>query len=334
MTVEAIAAGIRAGTTTALATVTASLDAIDEHDGALNSVREHYRTRALEVATRLDEAVAAGRDPGPLAGVPIAIKDNIVTSFGRTSCGSRILEAYESPFSATVVERLESAGAVIVGKTNCDEFGMGSSTEHCAFGPARNPWAPERVPGGSSGGSAAAVAARLCAAALGSDTGGSIRQPAAFCGLVGMKPTYGLVSRWGLVAYGSSLDQIGPMTLTVRDAALVLDAIAGADAHDGTCRPEAWTIDLDTVDEPIADLRVGLVRQHRDGSNHPAIDAAVTAAADVYASLGARIVELDMPAAAHGHRDVLRHRAGRSIEQPRAIRRDPLRAPGRPRTGR
>ncbi|MHC5027030.1 MAG: Asp-tRNA(Asn)/Glu-tRNA(Gln) amidotransferase subunit GatA [Planctomycetota bacterium] len=294
-TVEVLASAVRNGRQTAIGAVWTALAGIDETDGAINGFRETYRTRSIARAEEIDAAIDAGTDPGPLAGVPLAVKDNIVTAWGRTSCGSRMLADYRSPFSATVIERLEQAGAVIIGKTNCDEFGMGSSTEHCAFGPTRNPWDTRRVPGGSSGGSAAAVAARLCPAALGSDTGGSIRQPAALCGVVGMKPTYGLVSRWGLVAYGSSLDQVGPMTRTVRDAALVLGVIAGGDERDATCRPDPWTLDLDDVEVPIDDLRVGFVRQHRGAANHPAINDAVERAAAGYEALGAELVELDMP---------------------------------------
>ncbi|MFM7806613.1 MAG: amidase, partial [Planctomycetota bacterium] len=200
----------------------------------LNAFHEILEEDAMRQAAAVDATIAAGRDPGPLAGVPVAVKDNIATREGHTTCSSRMLETYRSPFDATCVERLRAAGAVVMGKTNLDEFAMGSSSEHCAWGPVRNPWDHARVPGGSSGGSAAAAAAALCGVALGSDTGGSIRQPASLCGCVGFKPTYGRVSRYGLVAFGSSLDQIGPLAQSVRDAALTYAVMAGADPRDST----------------------------------------------------------------------------------------------------
>src|SRR5512145_1744296 len=206
-----------------------ALDRITALDPALHAFLHVDAERAITRARALD---AAGTPTGPLHGVPVALKDNIAVRGMRTTAGSRVLENYVSPFDATVVRKLEQAGAVVVGKTVCDEFAMGSSTEHCAFGPSRNPWAPDRIPGGSSGGSAVAVAAGMTPLALGSDTGGSIRQPAALCGIVGMKPTYGRVSRYGLVAFASSLDQIGPLSRSVADAAITLEVMSGPDPQD------------------------------------------------------------------------------------------------------
>src|SRR3954463_11792419 len=211
---------------------------------ALNRPLNAFNTVATDRAMARAEAIDRDRDrwrDAPLAGVPVAIKDNICTRDLRTTASSRMLEQFVPPFDATAVARLEAAGAIVIGKTNCDEFAMGSSNETSAFGPVRNPWSAERSPGGTSGGSAAAVAARIAPVALGPDTGGSIRQPASLCGVVGLKPTYGRVSRYGLIAHGSSLDHIGPLTTTVRDAALALSAMAGSDPHDATCarRPTA-----------------------------------------------------------------------------------------------
>ncbi|MFT3683938.1 MAG: amidase family protein [Phycisphaerales bacterium] len=214
---EQLAADVRSGKTTARSLAERALQRTDAVNGQLNAFTQVLRDEALARADKIDAAVKAGQNPGPLAGVPVAVKDNICTVAGRTTCGSAILKDYRSPFDAGVVERLHAAGAVIVGKTNLDEFAMGSSTESSVFGPTRNPWDESRVPGGSSGGAAAAVAAGCVPLALGSDTGGSIRQPASHCGVVGIKPTYGRVSRWGLVAYASSLDQIGPMSRRVSD---------------------------------------------------------------------------------------------------------------------
>ena len=232
---------------------------------------------------------------GPLQGMTVAVKDNIVTKTGTTTCGSKMLDGYKSPFNATVIDRLQEAGAALVGKTNCDEFAMGSSTEHCAWGPVLNPWDITRVPGGSSGGSAAAVAARLCQVALGSDTGGSIRQPAALCGIVGYKPTYGLVSRYGLVAFASSLDQIGTFSTTVEDSATIVETIAGFDALDSTCREEPAPELTKHLHECVDGLQIGIPSQYMGNQNDADVNAAVSAAIETYKELGATIVEIELP---------------------------------------
>ena len=269
--------------------------AVRERDGDIHAFHETFEADAMARARQVDADRAAGRPLPPLAGVTVAVKDNICTVRGRTTCSSRMLGEYRSPFDATAVERLERAGAVVVGKTNLDEFAMGSSGEHCRWGRVANPWDTGRVPGGSSAGSAAAVAAGLCAAAIGSDTGGSIRQPAAFCGIVGLKPTYGRVSRWGLVAFGSSLDQIGPMTRSVRDAALLLDCMSGADDRDSTVAARPPTALAAAVERPLEGLRVGMPRQYVSDANDPEVNEAVAACADAYRAMGASIVDVDLP---------------------------------------
>lgn len=280
----------------------ACLDRIAGADGVLSAFLQVFHDEAMAQAERLDARIrdAGAGAVGPLGGVPIAVKDNMCLSWGRTTCASRILENYESPFTATAVQKLLDAGAVIIGKTNLDEFAMGSSTEHSAYGPTRNPWDPSRTPGGSSGGSAAAVAARMVPGALGSDTGGSIRQPAAHTGIVGIKPTYGRVSRWGLVAFASSFDQIGPFGRTVADAAQLLNVIAGPDALDSTSA-NAPTPDWPrALDEPIVGLRLGVPAQASSENNHPAVREAFQAAVRTYESLGAEIVPIELPTLDHG----------------------------------
>ncbi len=281
----------RAAGTSAQAIVEASVRAAESLNETLNAFLQIDRLGALKRAAQLDEGAAAGT----LVGVPVAIKDNICVRGLQTSCGSHILGAYQPPYDATVIERLRQAGAVIMGKTNCDEFAMGSSNENSAFGGVRNPWDTTRVPGGSSGGSAAAVAARIVPVALGSDTGGSVRQPAALCGVVGIKPTYGRVSRYGLVAFGSSLDQIGVFSANVRDASVTLQVIAGRDTHDAT-----------TADVPVPDYaaaltgdiqgaRIGVARALLGAGLDAEVRASVEAAIEAYRALGAEIVEVELP---------------------------------------
>jgi aspartyl-tRNA(Asn)/glutamyl-tRNA(Gln) amidotransferase subunit A len=301
-----IAASVRRGERTARDVVEEHLERIDARDPELGAflcvTAETARARADEI----DDLVGRGRDPGPLAGVPVALKDNLCTRGVPTTCASRILEGWRPPYDATVVERLLLAGAVPVGKTNLDEFAMGSSTENSAFGPTRNPLDPSRVPGGSSGGSAAAVAAGMVPVALGSDTGGSVRQPASLCGVVGVKPTYGRVSRFGLVAFASSLDQIGPITRTVDDAALALEAIWGHDPRDATSvpgRPEPLGAGGELggpVPAEVAGLRVGIIEELTTMEGvAPSVRRAVTDAATALEHAGAKVDTAAVPHARH-----------------------------------
>jgi aspartyl-tRNA(Asn)/glutamyl-tRNA(Gln) amidotransferase subunit A len=250
---------------------------------------------ALAAADGIDRRLAAGDDVGPLAGVPIGVKDIICTAGVRTTAGSRVLGDFVPSYDASVVARLERAGAVVVGKLNCDEFAMGSSNENSAFGPTRNPWDRDRVPGGSSGGTAAAVAARQVPATLGTDTGGSIRLPAAFCGVVGLKPTYGRVSRYGVIAYASSLDQVGPLARDVGDAAAVLQAIAGHDPADSTASPRPVPTYGDVLGSGVRGLRLGMPREYFVEGMQPEVDAAVRAAIAELERLGAVIEPVSLP---------------------------------------
>jgi len=250
---------------------------------------------ALAAAEEADAALARGEDRGPLHGIPVALKDNMVTRGIETTCSSRILSGWVPPYDATAVERLKTGGAVVFGKTNLDEFAMGSSTENSAYGPTRNPWDPDRVPGGSSGGSVAAVAVGSAFAARGSDTGGSIRQPAALCGVVGMKPTYGLVSRYGLIAFASSLDQIGPITRTVEDAVSVYAAISGHDPSDATSYRGEIPDLRPGMDGGVSGLRVGVVRELSGDGIEPGVSAAFAATLDALRAEGATVTELSLP---------------------------------------
>ena len=294
-----IAAAVRAGTLSARKVVEESLATIAARDSELHAFNHVIAEEARAAADAVDHAVATGQDPGPLAGVPVALKDNMCTRGVPTTCSSRILEGWRPPYDATVVERIRAAGGVVVGKTNLDEFAMGSSTENSAFGPTKNPHDPTRVPGGSSGGSAASVAAGFTPLALGSDTGGSIRQPAALCGVVGMKPTYGLVSRYGLVAFASSLDQIGPFAATVADAARLLEVVAGHDPLDSTSIAEPAPSLVEQLAHGVDGLRVGVVRELMDGID-PDVEARVRAAADALADAGAKVEEVSVPATVYG----------------------------------
>jgi len=272
---------------------------IEQRDKMIGAFISTFKDQALEQAAQVDRKIAGGEKVGLLAGVPIAIKDNFCTRFGTTTCASKILADFTAPYDAHVVEKLQAADAIIVGKCNLDEYAMGSSCENSGLKQTVNPWDVLRVPGGSSGGSAAALAAGMCYAALGSDTGGSIRQPAGFCGVVGLKPTYGRVSRYGLVAYGSSLDQIGPFGRTVADVALVLNAIAGHDPRDSTSIREenAPVADyLAKLDQPIEGLKIGVAKEFFEVEGlDPAVDQAVHKALKVYEGLGAELVELSLP---------------------------------------
>ena len=285
---------VKSGATSASAEVETALAAIKARNDELHVFLYVDEEGARRQADAVDNAIARGDEPGALAGVPIALKDNLCTRGIPTTCSSRILEGWRPPYNATVIDRLLAAGAVPVGKTNLDEFAMGSSTENSAFGPTRNPLDPSRVPGGSSGGSAAAVAADMTPISLGSDTGGSIRQPAALCGLIGVKPTYGLVSRYGLIAFASSLDQIGPFAKNVTDAAMLLEVIAGHDPLDSTSLPEPSPSLVAHVNDGVAGKRVGLVRDLVDGADEDVVRA-VDEAAQALRDAGATVVELSIP---------------------------------------
>jgi aspartyl-tRNA(Asn)/glutamyl-tRNA(Gln) amidotransferase subunit A len=286
---------IAAGRLSAVEVCRAHLDRIEAANPTLNAFNTIARDRAIAAAEAVDRQRATGAALGPLAGVPVALKDNLCTRGLRTTASSKILDRFVPPYDATVVRRLESAGAVIVGKTNCDEFAMGSSNENSAYGPVRNPWDISRTPGGSSGGSAVAVAARLVPLSLGSDTGGSIRQPASFCGVVGLKPTYGRVSRYGLLAFASSLDQIGPFARTAADAAAILALLAGADPMDATTAPVDVPDYSAALTGSVKGLRIGVPRAFITSGVDEDVLSAIEEALETLRSAGATLVNIDLP---------------------------------------
>jgi len=293
-TIRSIRDAVRSRSRSATDVCREALGRLEAAEPSLHAFNTVTGEQALARAAAIDRDPEQWRDR-PLAGVPVALKDNLCTKGGRTTASSRLLEHYISPYDATVVEKLEAAGAVVIGKTNCDEFAMGSSNENSAFGPASNPWAPDRTPGGSSGGSAAAVAACIVPLALGSDTGGSIRQPAAMCGVVGLKPTYGRVSRYGLIAFGSSLDQVGPLTRTAHDAALALGVIAGPDPCDATSAPEPIADYAAALTGDIRGLRVGVPARLLNEGVDPEVGAAFRTALQTLQSRGAAVVDIELP---------------------------------------
>ena len=292
--VTELAAGLRSGEFSSVELVEHYLERIERLDGELNSFITVTAEQAMEQARAADARIAAG-DAGPVTGIPIAHKDIYCTNGVKTSCGSRMLDNFTAPYDANVVSRLRDAGAVMLGKTNMDEFAMGSTSESSFYGPVKNPWNTGRVPGGSSGGSAAAVAARLCAAATGTDTGGSIRQPASHCGITGLKPTYGRVSRYGMIAYASSLDQGGPMAQTAEDVAFLLQAMAGFDERDSTSSDTAVPDYSATLEDSIEGLKIGLPGEYFDAGLDEGVRKSVEEAVELYKSLGAEIREISLP---------------------------------------
>ncbi len=294
LTIDEAQRRLRARELTSTEITRAALDRIERTEPALHSFITVTPEHALAQARQADARLAAGDAPA-LCGIPLAIKDIILTKGVRTTAGSKILASFVAPYDATVARRLREGGAVWVGKANCDEFAMGSSTENSGYGPARNPWDRERVPGGSSGGSGAAVAAHQCFGALGTDTGGSIRQPAAHCGIVGLKPTYGRVSRYGVIAYASSLDQVGPMARSVHDCALLLEGIAGHDRLDSTSVPEPVPRYAEQIDAGVRGLRFGLPKEYFVEGMQPEVADAVRTAVRQLEALGASVEDVSLP---------------------------------------
>jgi len=286
---------VQNGSVSALEITEAYLRRIDEIDGKLDAFTQRWNDTARSMAVKVDQKVEQGEATGSMAGVPVALKELFCTRVGKTTCASKMLENFRSPYDATVVTRLANADAVFLGKVNMDEFAMGSSTENSAIKPTRNPWNLRYVPGGSSGGSAAAVSAGECAVSLGSDTGGSIRQPACLCGCVGIKPTYGRVTRYGLVAFASSLDQIGPLTRTVEDAALTLNVICGRDSMDATSADLPVPDFTASLTGDIRGLRIGLPKEYFTDALNDQMREKIDAAIDVYRSHGATIVDVSLP---------------------------------------
>jgi len=299
LTIHGALDAMRRGDLSSLDLTEAYLRRIERHDGAVGAYLTVTADRAREDARRADASRQAGED-APLLGVPIALKDIFCTSGIETTCASRILKGFVPPYDATVVQRLTGAGAVILGKTNMDEFAMGSSTENSAFQPTHNPWDLERVPGGSSGGSAAAVAAGFAAASLGTDTGGSIRQPAALCGVVGMKPTYGRVSRYGVIAFASSLDQVGPFARDVADCSLMLRVISGLDPNDSTSLPDPVPDYPGQLDPDLHGMRIGVPDEYFVKGMEPGVEASVRRAIDTLGELGAEVGSVSMPHTDYG----------------------------------
>ncbi len=296
LTIAETQAALTDGSLTSVAATQAYLDRIGAVDSTVGAYLTVTAEQALERAAAADKSRAEGKIAGPLHGVPLALKDNLCTTGVRTTCASKMLEKFVPPYTATAVKKLEAAGAISLGKTNMDEFAMGSSSENSALGRTVNPWDIERIPGGSSGGSAAAVAADLCTAALGSDTGGSIRQPAAVCGVVGLKPTYGLISRYGLVAFASSLDQIGPITKDVRDAAILMEALAGHDEYDSTSANLPVKPYTQALGRGVDGLRIGLPKEFfADNVGDPGVRARVKEALEALEKMGAKLVEVTLP---------------------------------------